>query len=108
MKLYEFFVHVPETHVEQVKQAIFAAGAGKLGNYSCCAWQVKGEGQFCPDAGSNPYIGQQGRVEKVIEYRVHTICSKKCLHNVIDAMKKTHPYEMPAYGVVKLEESYNL
>ena len=104
MSLYEFFVHVPETHLQQVKQAIFAAGAGKFGGYSCCAWQVKGEGQFCPEKGSNPYLGQEGKIEKVIEYRVFTICAENCIADVVAAMKKAHPYETPAYGVVKLED----
>lgn len=104
MKLYEIFVHVPDSHVEEVKAAMFAAGAGKAGNYSQCAWQVKGEGQFCPEVGSKPFLGEQGKVEKVIEYRVFTICTEGCISAVIAAMKKAHPYEMPAYGVIRLEE----
>jgi len=103
--MYMFFVHVPESHVEAVKTAMFAAGAGRLGNYSCCSWQVKGEGQFCPEAGSNAYIGKVGIVEKVVEYKVTTVCvDAAVVKAVITAMKKAHPYEMPAYGVVKLED----
>jgi structural toxin protein (hemagglutinin/hemolysin) RtxA len=104
MRYYELFVHIPESHLEEVKTALFAAGAGKVGTYSHCAWQVKGEGQFKPLVGSNAYIGTIGQVEKIIEYRVHTICAANCLDQVVAALKAAHPYEMPAYGVLVLAE----
>jgi len=99
------FVHVPESHVEQVKDAMFAAGAGKIANYSCCSWQAKGEAQFIPEVGSNPYIGKIGVIEKVVEYKIHTVCANaKEVKAVVAAIKKAHPYEVPAYGVIKLED----
>lgn len=103
MAIYQIFVHIPIAHLEQVKQAMFEAGAGKIGNYSCCAWQVKGDGQFRPEAGSNSYIGEIGKIEKVEEYRMYTFCDEKNIQKIIAAMKDAHPYEMPAYGVTKLE-----
>jgi structural toxin protein (hemagglutinin/hemolysin) RtxA len=102
--MYTIFVYVPESHVEAVKAAMFAAGAGRIGNYSCCSWQVKGEGQFLPEAGSDPYVGEAGKVEQVSEYEVHVVCAADCVARVVAAMKAAHPYEMPAYGVVKLED----
>ena len=102
MALYQIFVHVPETHLEEVKEAMFEAGAGKLGNYSCCSWEVKGEGQFRPEEGSNAYLGEVGKIEKVAEYRVYTFCDRKNIKKIIVAMKAVHPYEMPAYGVTKI------
>lgn len=104
MSFYTIFVHVPTSHLEQVKRAMFEAGAGSIGNYSCCVWQVKGEGQFMPEEGSNSYCGEVGKLERVEEYKVETICSKGHIKEVIAAMKRAHPYEMPAYGVMKLEE----
>jgi structural hemagglutinin/hemolysin toxin protein RtxA len=104
MALYQIFVHVPETHLVQVKQAMFDAGAGKLGAYSHCSWEVKGEGQFRPEKGSNAYVGEIGKVEKVVEYRIYTFCTEKSVAKIIAAMKAAHPYEMPAYGVTKLED----
>jgi structural toxin protein (hemagglutinin/hemolysin) RtxA len=104
MKLYEIFVHVPDSHVEEVKAAMFAAGAGKIGNYSHCSWQVKGEGQFCPEVGSKPFLGVLGKIEKVIECRVSVACTDDCIREVIAAMRKAHPYEMPAYGIIRLED----
>lgn len=94
--------YVPETHLEQVKAALFAAGAGRIGAYDCCAWQVKGQGQFRPLAGSNPFIGQQGVVEVLDEYKVELVCDDGQLHAALAALKLAHPYEEPAYDVVPL------
>lgn len=101
--IYDVFVHVPESHIEQVKEAMFAAGAGRIGNYSRASWQVKGEGQFQAEEGSHPKLGKIGALERVAEYRVHTVCAKRNLKRVIEALKNAHPYETPAYGAVKLE-----
>lgn len=101
--IYEIFVHVPESHAEQVKEAMFASGAGHTGNYSHVSWQTKGEGQFLAEEGSRPRLGKIGALERVAEYRIHTICTKNKLKQIITALKAAHPYEMPAYGVVKLE-----
>jgi structural hemagglutinin/hemolysin toxin protein RtxA len=103
MPPYQLYYYVPETHLEATKAAIFAAGAGTIGNYSQCAWETKGTGQFCPAAGSNPYLGATGIIEKVVEYKVETICSSDCLIAVLAALKAVHPYEQPAFGYVKLE-----
>lgn len=101
--MYLIFVYVPESHVTTVKEAMFSAGAGKMGNYSRCSWQVAGEGQFCPEVGSNAYIGQIGSVEKVNEFKVETFCANADdVDRVIAAMKQAHPYEVPAFGVIEL------
>lgn len=102
--MYQITFYVPETHLEEVKNSIFAAGAGKIGNYSYCAWQVKGEGQFCAQEGSNPFLGKPGEVEHVIEYKVELVCAEKYLKKTIKALKIAHPYEEPAYSVIKLIE----
>ena len=65
--MYKLIVFIPETHTEQVKTALFAAGAGRQGDYDCCAWQTLGQGQFRPLDGSKPFIGQQGDIETVAE-----------------------------------------
>lgn len=104
MIYYMIVVYIPESHLEQVKQAMFDAGAGCTGSYSCCAWQVKGEGQFKPEVGSHAYCGVVGVLEKVVEYQISTVCDSVNIKQVIAAMKHAHPYEMPAYGVIKLED----
>ena len=99
MSLFKIIFFVPESHLDVVKQAMFDAGAGRLGHYDMCAWQVKGEGQFRPLKGSNAYIGQENTLEKIAEYRVELIATKESLKRVINAMKYAHPYEEPAYDV---------
>ena len=101
--MYVIIFYVPEDHLESVKQAVFAAGAGHVGNYEQCAWQVCGEGQFMPLKGSSAFIGEVDRLEKVIEYRVEIDCYDDNIHAVVAALKKAHPYEEPAYTVVRCE-----
>jgi len=100
--MYQIVVYVPESHLEVVKQALFKAGAGRIGDYDSCAWQSKGEGQFRPLVGSKPYLGQRGQLESVIEYKVELVCQDELLHRAIAAMLEAHPYETPAYSVWSL------
>ena len=95
--------YVPESHLQQVKSAMFNAGAGQVGNYDSCAWQTLGEGQFRPLAGSSPHLGSEGSIETVAEYKVEMICAADNVEAVIAAMKDAHPYEEVAYCVVRLE-----
>ncbi len=94
-------VYVPESHLEIVKEALFRAGAGKIGHYDSCAWQTKGEGQFRPLSNSNPYLGKSGELEKVPEWKLELVCEPSVIHDVIRALKQAHPYETPAYLVSK-------
>ena len=100
---YQITFYVPKEYCEVVKNAMFEAGAGEIDNYEACAWQVLGEGQFRPMKGSNPFLGEQERLEKVAEYRVEMFCVGEKIKGVVEAMKHAHPYEVPAYGVVALE-----
>lgn len=101
--MYKFVFFVPDSHVESIKEAIFVAKGGTIGNYSHCAWQVLGEGQFKPLAGSNPFSGEIDTLKKVPEWRVELIVDTHYIHAVVAAMKTAHPYETPAYDIVKLE-----
>lgn len=100
--MYKLVFFVPATHCEQVKSAVFAAGAGGQGHYGHCSWQVLGQGQFLPLEGSQPFIGGRGQLEVVDEYRVETLCAEDCIHDVVTALKKAHPYEEPAYEIYQL------
>jgi len=102
--MYKICVFVPETAAEQVKQAMFEAGAGKIGDYDSCCWQTPGQGQFRPLAGSSPFIGEQNRIETVEEYRIEMVCADELLKHAVAALKSSHPYEEPAYDVWKLED----
>ncbi len=104
---YKLIVFVPVEAAGQVSEAVFAAGAGWIGNYSRCSFQAQGTGTFLPLEGAKPAIGKKGRLEKVPEIRFETIVPAEKLESVIAAMKKTHPYETPAYDVFKLHNSKN-
>ena len=82
---------------------MFEAGAGRVGNYDCCAWQTRGEGQFRPLDGSMPFLGNQGQIETVIEYKLELVCEEPCLKAVIAALKRAHPYEEVAYTTIRTE-----
>ncbi|CAI3138119.1 GTP cyclohydrolase 1 type 2 [Acinetobacter calcoaceticus] len=96
--------YVPESHLELTKQAIFSAGAGGIGNYEHCAWQVKGIGQFKPVKGAAPYIGQLDELEQVDEWRVETIVIEENARAVAKALKASHPYEEPAFEFIQIIE----
>lgn len=102
--MYKLAFFVPETHLEAVKQAVFATGAGRIGNYDCCAWQTLGQGQFRPLPGSQPFIGEQGKVETVAEYRVELVCENDLIRRAVKALIDAHPYEEPAYDVWALAD----
>ncbi len=102
--LYQISFYVPETHCDRVKQALFDAGAGRLENYQNCSWQTLGEGQFMPMPGSHAFLGETGSLEKVKEYKVEMLCKKDKLQDAIKALKSSHPYEVPAYSVIALEQ----
>ncbi len=97
-------VYIPSSHLEPVKAALFAAGAGKIGDYDQCCWQCVGQGQFRPLVGSQPFLGEQGKCEQVEEYRVEMVCEDARISAVIQALKEAHPYEEPAYDVTALED----
>ncbi len=102
-KLYQISFYVPVSHCELVKNSMFEAGAGFIGDYQECAWQTLGEGQFKPLSGSQPFIGEIDKLEKVTEYKVEMLCHDEVIKRVIQALISSHPYEVPAYSVIKLE-----
>jgi hypothetical protein len=102
--MYKLAFFVPPSHVEQVKSALFAAGAGRIGAYDSCSWQVLGQGQFRPLDGSQPFIGQTGQIEQVEEWKVELVVADELIREAVAALKSSHPYETPAYEVWKLED----
>ena len=102
--MYKICFYVPENAVEIVKRALFTAGAGRIGNYDSCCWQVLGSGQFRPLENSNPAIGTTGEVETVSEYRVEMVCEDNKIEKVVEALRQNHPYEEPAYDILRLED----
>ncbi|MBC3385611.1 YqfO family protein [Pseudomonas sp. SWRI12] len=102
--MYKLCFFVPDSHVDEVKNAVFAAGGGRIGDYDHCAWQVLGLGQFRPLDGSQPFIGEAGQVEQVEEWKVELVVADALIRPVVEALKQSHPYETPAYEVWRLED----
>jgi len=102
---YKLIVFVPVESLAEVSNAVFAAGAGAIGNYSHCGFSADGTGTFLPLEGAKPAIGKKGKLEKVLETRFETIVPAEKLDKVVAAMKKTHPYETPAFDIIKLYSS---
>ena len=100
--MYKLTVFVPDAALEQVKSALFAAGAGTIGNYEQCCWQVQGSGQFLPLTGSQPNIGVHDKLETVDEWRVEMVVAIAYIKEVVEALKQAHPYETPAYDVIEV------
>ncbi len=98
----KFVVFVPETHADAVRKAIGEAGAGVVGDYKFCSFSVKGIGRYIPMESAHPYLGQVGKTEEVVEERVETVCFKKDLEKIMEAVKKVHPYEEIAFEVYSL------
>ena len=93
----QIIVFVPQEHKEAVKEAMFAAGAGKMGSYDKCCFEYQGLGQFRPLEGSKPFIGTLNEIEQVPEVKIEMVCDERDFEAVIKAMLKAHPYQVPAY-----------
>jgi hypothetical protein len=100
--MYKLSFYVPESHLEPLKNALFAEGGGHYNAYDQCCWQVRGEGQFRPLAGSQPYLGKARQVEKLVEYKVEMICTDAAIKDVVQTLLSVHPYEEPAYEIYKI------
>jgi len=106
--MYKLGIYVPASHLEIVKQALFDAGGGKIGDYEHCCWQAKGVGQFRPGSAANPFIGKPGALEQVEEYRVELVIEDARARVVMAALRSSHPYEEPAFDLVRLIDEQDL
>lgn len=95
----KWVVMVPTTDTARVREALFAAGAGELGDYRECSWTVTGDGQFRPLPGATPALGAVGEVQAVREDRVEVIAPRTARARILAALRAAHPYEEPAFDV---------
>ncbi len=102
-KLYCF---VPELHLAAFRDAVFATGAGGIGNYSDCSFNVAGYGTFLAGENTNPFVGKQGELHAEPETKVEIIFPEHLQKQVVKAVRQNHPYEEPAYDIIKLENSW--
>ncbi len=103
-KLYTF---VPHADAENLRAALFAAGAGHIGNYSECSFNAEGNGTFKAGAGANPYVGQQDQRHTEPETKLEVIFPAYREGQVIQALLQNHPYEEAAYDIIRLDNAYN-
>ncbi|KAI1082392.1 GTP cyclohydrolase 1 type 2/Nif3 [Whalleya microplaca] len=108
VKKFTLIFYAPPSVVQACKTAIFQAGAGRYpgpGNYTEVCWSSTGDGQFRPGPGANPNIGTVGALEELPEVRVETlVIGEDVVKKAVAALKSAHPYEEPAYHVIKLED----
>jgi dinuclear metal center YbgI/SA1388 family protein len=95
-------VFAPDTDLGRVLDAMFAAGAGKIGQYSECSFRLAGTGTFFGSDATNPTVGQKGRREDVSEWRLEAVCPEERVEEVIAAVRRSHSYEEPAFDVYPL------
>ena len=99
---YKLVVFVPGEALDAVRDAVFAVGAGRIGDYERCSWYAEGTGTFLGGEGSSPTVGEAGREERVPELRLETVFPAERLDEVVAALRSAHPYEEPAYDVYPL------
>ncbi len=105
-QLLKLITYVPEDHLESVRTALFAAGAGVIGNYDSCSYSAQGEGTFRGDEDSNPFVGSKGELHSEKEFRLETILPRHLAAKVVAALSGSHPYEEVAYDLVLLENDF--
>ncbi len=104
-QLKKLVTFVPVTFAEKVRNALFDAGAGNIGNYDSCSFNLSGQGTFRAGEGSNPFVGEKGQLHFEEELRIETIYPKHLQHKIIAALLAAHPYEEVAYDIYPLENA---
>jgi hypothetical protein len=95
-------VFVPREALDDVREALFAAGAGRIGEYTKCSWYAEGTGTFLGGEGTSPSVGSAGREQRVAELRLETVFPAERQDEVLAALRAAHPYEEPAFDVYEL------
>jgi hypothetical protein len=95
-------VFVPAEALDAVRDAVFAAGAGRIGDYARCSWYTEGTGTFLGGEATAPTVGERGREERVPELRLETVFPADRQDEVVAALRRAHPYEEPAFDVYPL------
>ncbi|MCL6102653.1 MAG: Nif3-like dinuclear metal center hexameric protein, partial [Bacteroidetes bacterium] len=102
-QLLKLVTYVPENHIENVRTALFSAGAGVIGNYDQCSYSASGYGTFRGNDESRPYVGTKGELHTEKEFRLETVVPRHLTAKVIEALTNSHPYEEVAYDLVPIE-----
>ena len=103
--LQKLVTYIPASHFEQVRRAVFEAGAGHIGNYDSCGYSVEGKGTFRALGGAQPFVGQHGELHTEPEIRFETVFPTHFNRQVVTALLNSHPYEEPAYDIYALQNT---
>ena len=101
-KLHKLVWFVPESALDATRDAVFAAGAGRVGGYERCSWYARGTGTFLGGKGTDPAIGEAGTEERVDELRVETVVPAEHAGEIVRALIEAHPYEEVAFELYAL------
>jgi hypothetical protein len=101
---YKLVWFVPREALDRTREAVFAAGAGRIGDYERCSWYTAGTGTFLACEGADPSIGRVGKEERVSELRVETVVPAETAAQVVEALREAHPYEEVAFELYPLAE----
>lgn len=104
--LYKLVTYAPHDNADSVRQALFDAGAGTIGNYDCCSYNTQGVGTFRAGENTHPYCGNKGEVHHEVESRIEVIMPRYLQSRVIRALLQAHPYEEPAYDLIPIANDY--
>ncbi|MFW5883312.1 MAG: NGG1p interacting factor NIF3 [Verrucomicrobiota bacterium] len=100
MTIYKLEIYVPASHLDALREALAGAGAGVIGNYECCMAVIPNKGYYRPLPGADPWDGEIGKLSEVDELKVELQCREDRLEAALEAMRRAHPYEEPAYFVI--------
>lgn len=92
----------PPGVADRLREALAASGAGRIGDYTLCSFEIPGTGTFLGGAATSPAVGRAGRLERVEEVRLEMVCSEACLGAAVEALRRAHPYEEPAFEIYRL------
>ncbi|MCG6185895.1 Nif3-like dinuclear metal center hexameric protein [Maribellus maritimus] len=105
-QLKKLVTFIPTEHADNVREAVFAAGAGNIGNYDSCGYNLEGTGSFRGNETTNPFVGEKGQIHYEKEIRFETIFPAYLQHKIISALLNSHPYEEVAYDIYPLENNF--
>lgn len=105
--LNKIVTYVPEKHAEKVRNAMFLAGAGHIGDYSGCSYNIKGYGSFKAEQNANPFVGEIGKIHFEEEIRIEMIFPDHLQKTIVDELKTAHPYEEVAYDIIKIKNDWD-
>lgn len=94
--------YLPKSHFDRITEAIFSAGAGRIGQYQRCLFRTLGEGRFSPQDGSDPFFGKNGKDNCVQEYRIEVLCREEIVGRISQAILRVHPYQEPIFFFQKI------